>query len=429
VSPQGPLLRGDALRYIEYGLNLHQHGVFGLADGGTLVPGDANAPLYPALIALGMKLDPALAEGLACVVIAQSGAGCGQNYGGFLAAQNGLLVLALVAIWLAVKTLLRSSSIAWLSVVWVFLSGDPREYASRFLTEALVFPLLCLFLLLLSLTVVSERRGRGMAGWTATGIVVGLLALTRPEYVYLFYALAIALAFNMFRSRPGRAVLSTFGMLACFSVSFTTIISPWLLRNHEQFDRLSITSSYGDVTLAQRAAYNEMGVSQWLTSYLYWFPDVGDEVAERYLAPQRYEKLGFGPDSYYQAGSQRIVRSALRVVDSREAALGHILRTEVLNRPFKHAIVTLPLLWRGLFIAKYWGVLGLVSLIYGLCWAYRHQPRLILLCLPALAMASLYALVSVSIPRYNLMLIPCYSVAMAAISDFLLRRLWQRFAV
>jgi hypothetical protein len=80
----------------------------------------------------------------------------------------------------------------------------------------------------------------------------------------------------------------------------------------------------------------------------------------------------------------------------------------------KHALVSLPLAWRAIFVSKYWGVAGLLCFVFVLIRRVRDGDRALLLAsLPAWFMVAFHALVSISIPRYNLALIPLYAYAMA----------------
>ena len=47
----------------------------------------------------------------------------------------------------------------------------------------------------------------------------------------------------------------------------------------------------------------------------------------------------------------------------REQVLPHLLVNEILSQPFKHIMVTAALAWRGMFIAKYWGIVGAASTV------------------------------------------------------------------
>ena len=86
-------------------------------------------------------------------------------------------------------------------------------------------------------------------------------------------------------------------------------------------------------------------------------------------------------------------------------------------------MVSLPIFWRGIFIGKYWGVLGLACFL--LLMAYFSRPtvrRLYLLSLPAWFLVGLHAFVSVNVTRYNLVLMPYYALAMVLVFTMLSKR-------
>ena len=94
---------------------------------------------------------------------------------------------------------------------------------------------------------------------------------------------------------------------------------------------------------------------------------------------------------------------------ARELAIGRGLA-----QPVTYAGVSLLLMWRGIFVGKYLGLAGLISLPFTLSLTDpRTRSCLLAIALPAFAMAAVHAAVSVSIPRYNLALVPVYACSLA----------------
>ena len=94
--------------------------------------------------------------------------------------------------------------------------------------------------------------------------------------------------------------------------------------------------------------------------------------------------------------------------------LSYLLHEEVFGNITKHTLVTLPLVWRGMFISKYWGLVAIILFIVALvALTRRKQYDFFLYALPIWFMVGLNGFVSVSISRYNLGLIAILSIGAA----------------
>lgn len=404
-----PRPHSDAIRYITYALNLESHGTFSLSpiDATTVRPGSGHSPLYPAWIAAFAALDGGLHDTLACLVRNNAtGAPCQLDLGTLVAAQLLLAGIFLGCVWVLARRLSGSSRIAWLAALCALAARNPLQYANHILTEALLVPLLGVFIVCLAIAYL-DRSPRWML---AAGAALGLAALTRPAYAYLFYVMAAVLAVAAL-VRWRRALL-----LGCvlFAVAYGVVVSPWLARNKALFDRVALTTGYDGDILAQRIAYNRMGWEELGLAFLLWFPDIGDNMAKLAAPKKDFIRLTWDPGSYYVSVAPRIYDEALRAAGSPDAVTGYLIRTEILEHPVKHALVSLPLAFRAVFISKYWGVVGLICfLVLIVRQISGGNYTLLLLSLPVWFMVAFHALISVSIPRYNLALIPFYAYAMA----------------
>ena len=411
----------DELRYIDYAVNLHQHGIFGLSrPGGVTQPGYANAPLYPAFLAGLMALSPRFAATLSCIHKDDSTREyCDTDYQVLIIAQSTLIVVALTCLWCLARLLFANRSIAWLAVALALASTKPLFFTSHFLTEILI--LLFFAMLLLSLALAMTRSHCGW--WFGVGAVLGLLSLTRPEYLYLALATLTAVAFACLR---GKSQAKHAAVLAC---ALALTVGPWLARNYAHFGRFAITGAYSDVILAYRLAYNNMSLAEWGAAFIYWLPGHGEALGKQLLPAHTYAKLGTDPKSYLYVEGSELFRQHLRAVDGdRKRLTAQLIKNEIIAHPFKHAFAALPLTWRGILAGKYLAVTGVPCLIALLVIKIRRREWLVpALTLPAAIMVALYAAVSVSIPRYNVYLIYYYGLAtawaMIAIADRLKRRL------
>jgi hypothetical protein len=111
-----------------------------------------------------------------------------------------------------------------------------------------------------------------------------------------------------------------------------------------------------------------------------------------------------------------------------DAVLPYLLQTEILANPVKHALVTLPLAWRAVFVSKYCGIAGLICFCVVLVRHLRMREYAFLVAsLPVWFMVFFHAFVSVSIPRYNLALIPLYAYALAFCAQAMAGRIAARW--
>ena len=336
------------------------------------------------------------------------------------------MALCLVCVWLTAQLLTGRRIVAWLAMAAAFLSGIPVDYARQFLTEALVLPLFALLTLFLLLA----WQRPNVALWPLMmGLTMGLLALVRPAYAYLFWFFVAAGAFTIALVRTRKRALS---MLLLFGITYGITTLPWIVHNYLAFGTASIDArGYGGITLTQRVSYNKMSMAEWSVAFLYWFPDLGDQLAERIFAPRLYERLGGGPGSYYRIGAHELTKETIKAAGGKENHIPYLIRTEILAHPVKHALVTLALAWRGMFISKYWGIAGWICAF----WLLSHSVRARewdypVLFLPPAFLVVFHAAVSVSIPRYNMVLLPVLSIALAVAMVRLSRRiipsLWNR---
>ncbi|MBT8447382.1 MAG: hypothetical protein HKO62_08435 [Gammaproteobacteria bacterium] len=418
----------DALRYIDYGLNVADHGVFGLSpqdddEHKRIIPGNANSPLYPLFLAAVFRLSPASAESMRCLRRAQRSetideTPCPMDLGAVVAAQNAVVVAYLVAIGAVTLMLFGRAWLAYLAPAIVMSSTKPVYFSNLLLTETLL--LLGIAVLLLAAAIVVKRRRQ--SGWWLMGAALAVLTLIRPEYLYLSFfimagVLGVALAGWQRRFAIRGAMV--------IAVSFGIVISPWLARNWSHFGTVRITSGYADIVLASRAAYNHLSMREWLAAVVFWIPDVGEKAAATFLDESAYDRLRDNETKLRVGGMRDIYAPALTAVDGdREALVGYLLRHEILGIWHRHLASSLVLAWRGVLAsAKYLTIVGLPCLLVSIYLAFRSRDwAWLCLVAPAVYQVAFYALTSVSVARYDVFLIFYFSIAISWLVDDLLRR-------
>jgi len=412
--------QSDARVYARLALGVSEFAVFGRYRDAEHAPTPAMdvAPLYPWFVAQLLKHDAPLRDSLRCAVARHPGEAlpCPQAFDTLVHVQSALLVLTLTLLWATAYVWTARPLAAWAAWLVALAAGIVPEYAPVVLTESLTLPLGGVFTLALALLL---KRRRAIGCLLVAGLALGLLALTRPSFGYLLLATVALGALLLLLPRWRRHALA----LLMMGVMAAAVTTPWLVRNQLQFDRLALSGGdYGGRSLLQRLAYNDMTWTEFGAAFIYWLPDWGDTLARSILPPSAYVRLGWDdPRAFYRQGVARM-RADMQAGEVK-SEVDTLLRDEVLSHPVRHARATLALAWRGIFIGKSWGFVGWLCAAVLLWRGWRARDfDYWLLCLPALFLCLFQAAVSVSIPRYNLMLLPLLSLAMGVQIERLFRR-------
>jgi hypothetical protein len=264
------------------------------------------------------------------------------------------------------------------------------------------------------------------------GVMFGALALVKASFVYVFAGLAVSvflLAVIAARRDYQRPVARN-GLV--LTVCFAAVVAPWMLRNHNHFGTWSIAER-GGVVLLIRAEKDQMTAEEYRGAFYAWAPYgirpafgrlLGFEPRDlhrggRLQRLNRYPSADFHADDVAaeRAGRPDLAISyyrrarAQRVQLNREigATLGSLevdrrLQERALDmiaqHPWRHLAVTVPVLWRGAFMAFPVLVLGLAAALR------RRDLRLATFLWPSMGLALFYGLLSHFIPRYGVPLVP-----------------------
>lgn len=410
---------GDSHGYIKIADDLVKSGTFtdGHYSAQAVVQGPHGegmffAPLYPAFLATVIAVDPVFAGTVDCYLAAADEAGrraCPQELGLLQPVQMVLAILSLLLVWLSAWYLTGRFSVSWLAMILASCAEAYAYYTSFIMTEALVFPLFtaaCLF------AVLSWKYRKGSAV-VACGVMLGLLALTRPSYIYLFYlAFVASIAAGLL---SGESLKQKLGWPLLLLAGYALMAAPWMIRNGQVLGTYAISKGYAPFILTQRIAYNEMDARQWAVSFIYGLPDFGDSLAKKYFPAQDYDKLDYSnPDGYYQTSNREMWKRTEAGVKVSDSELSTMIRQDVLGNLTKHVMVTFSLAWRGMWVSKYWGLIAIPVFLGVAVLAIRRKwAAFLIFSIPAWFMLGLHAFTSVNVVRYNLILIPCLAVAVA----------------
>jgi 4-amino-4-deoxy-L-arabinose transferase-like glycosyltransferase len=217
-------VRGDAVEYYNYALNLVRHGVFSkVPEGTTPLIGDSfRDPGYPVFLAAWMKIFPQWDSWYAAMLLSQA----------LLGALTVTLMLAVARRWMP---------LGWLAVAGMLMAVWPHSVAmsSYLLSETLFGFLAALALLLLRVALDRQR-----VGWAAaSGICFSLAALTNAVLIPFAPLLAVYL---LMRKKASRLVC------ASLAIAALAAIAPWIARN----SFLPVTTESRDTSSSGRALLN-----------------------------------------------------------------------------------------------------------------------------------------------------------------------------
>ena len=397
-----------------------------LADGRALVPAASPAPLYPAFLAGMMAVDHSFLQATECILRHRNGlltSPCVPDYGAVLWVQAGFLSIALLVIFSAGWVLTRNVWTSFLASGLAAFSSTYADLAGFFGPDVMAVPLLSLACLLL---VLAARYG-GAGRWLACGLVIGCLPLVLASSRFVLAVVLFLVFCSWLFGRPQiagippgewlkrswrGALLATFSLL----LGYLVVVGPWMGRNLALFGEAAVTKGMQVHTLEPRLAYNRMNGGEWAVAFIYWLPDFGDSLAERLFEPGLHRRLDIGaPDGFYRRGREIVEYDVeLAGVPPLRPRADYLLEQELVGNFWKHVFVTLPLTWRGLFVAKYWSLVTFVALAIVMAVAVRRRwDSFLLFATPPCGLLLINAFVSVNLPQQNFGMIAPSALAMA----------------
>lgn len=429
-----PLSSYDQRFYLGIAYDLRHFGHFtdgfSYAGGGPdemRPPGMRFTPLYPAFLAAASRFDPGLRRNFECV---ERTAGldptCPRAAPVARAAQFLMLAGFYWLLWAGIGRVTGSARIGWNGLALALMTA-PLLLRS---VNTLMTETMSLLLSAAACTLAAEAaertrgdalRGRSLACWLGCGLVLGLAVLSRPAFLYLFWAAlaagAIAAAWTL-HARPARAA-GVAADVGAFTGGAALVMLPWMLRNALTLHRFALSFGYASHTLIQRVAFNAMTPREYGLSFICWLPD-GAGLGRLVAGIRACDRFGWDehPDSFYSIGTGPLMRQSLAASGGWAHHLTYVVHHYLLAEPLKHLLVTLPLALRGLYVNHYWGlVLAPVSALAIVQAARRGRLGILLLSLPAWLLLLFNALVAVNQPRYNLLLILPFSLAGAMLIE------------
>lgn len=419
--PEKRLTDFDQAFYLSIAYDISRHGVFSngiLATGDRTpdspAPGMFFMPVYPALVAAAMAIDPRFDRAVECHVLAQREkrdlTGCEFYARPIHILHAALQTLAVVAIALTAFVIFGGTSGALLAgglaMLALVAKADLFSFVMTGSTSVALFSAAALPFVL------GLKTGRIGASLAAGGLL-GLLILARPSFAAMAPMWALAMLAG--RRWVGRESWTRAGAAAlALAAACILVVSPWIVRNAIAVGKAGLSEEYGSAAIVERLAYNTMTAQEFALAFPYCIPVAGPALVSATAGPQAMSRFAWDrPGSFFKVG--RAHREALlQQYGKLDPVMPQVIRAEFEANGLKHMLTTVPLAWCGLWISNVWSLVLLPFFFAALAVAWQRGAWLFLLyAAPALLMVGLHAAVSNHYPRYNLMLIGPIAVGTA----------------
>ncbi len=426
--PKPPIPLEDALGYANLAINLVEHGA--ISDQRyrpDVVPGGPPVFTGPPVIlelSLAVLADRETRQTFICASLDPKPIeNCDVKLTGMLAIHFAETIIFLIVLWFMARKILGSDIAAMLACLAVLGAGQMFEFARMALTETLFIMLVSLYLYAwLSALCMPESRSR----WFAAGFLLGLTVLVKSAFSALLLLSPLLLAPYFFRARGGWRGLTVAVLL--LGTGYLAGTAPGHLWNFMLYDTTTFANSgYLNASLSHRFGFDLMTFKEWLVGWIYYLPDFGDTMATALFGEEAVVRLGWNEEfGLYAIGRDEIQQAFLaapETVSPTKRLIG-----EFLSDPLRFAGITLLLAWRGIFVSKYFGLFGMVGLVIATALSdSKTRSRLLAIALPVFAMAGVHAAISVSVPRYNMALVPVYAIAIAWVVATAINAQWQKY--
>lgn len=434
----------DARQFARMAYSLAQTGTLSTDDprGGAPEPTARREPLYPAILALSLKL-------LAPRDLAENGARCFTD--DRLCPQT-MFALRLPNILLHIALAIATGWAAWIltGTGWGFVgAGVVTALFSGFISESnilyaetlgalvvIVFSVLAFLSFPRSGSEVFDEKRKFLCA-ALCGLCFGLLILVKAVFFYLLILLFFAAPVFSFAAARGKVAWRVASRFFLVPILALAVISPWMARNHAIGQGWSV-SGRGDEVLAIRASYDSMPWSDVPAAIFAVIPVAGEGLVTRLFGEQTWARFNReSPDSYYRrAKTGRSVPheiAAAKNITLKSAAI-EIVR----DNAFKHLVLTGVFAFRGalpqvymrqqklpVFLVISSALVGILFVPAMLCMAVfaaaKKRADLLAFLAPALFSFAFHAALTHDIPRYSMMLYPVFIVCLVAVPVFLLQ--------
>lgn len=414
------ITESDQVFYHSIAYDLDRYGVFsngvwGPAGRDTQPPpaGMMYMPLYPALVWLGMKLDPRLAAAVTCANQARQHPTVQQTCDAYTRPMMWIhaLLLSIGVIAVAVAGAMIVPG-AWVfPLTAIIAAAGVYSHAGLFsfmMTEALTF---CLYSLAMLAFIAAIKTPRPLF-FALSGAALALLVLDRPSFIILAPLLPALVMFKYWSRGAVRALLAK---SLVFLICFEAVLLPWQARNYLSVGKFGLSEEYGAFNIVVRFGYNQMTLAGGLIGFPAALPQIGLPLTRALFGEDAPRALGWGwnEDSLYGAGGRRAF--ALRGEYGRlDPVIAHVVIEELRTNWWRYLLTTIPIAWTSMWVGQTWGLILIPIFAFVLFYQVRRRETLLLYySAPALTMILAHAAFANHAVRFNIGFIGPVSVAAA----------------
>jgi 4-amino-4-deoxy-L-arabinose transferase-like glycosyltransferase len=410
--------------------HVFSNGPFSGVDDTSVSPpaGMFFGPVYPLLVLAAMQLDSRFAAAVHCAVEANRGhrdiATC-DPYDLPMRLLNALLLaVATVAIASTAELIFARRLISALTGIAILVAlSFESDIFSYVMTESTIFAIYSLVMLA---AVSAWRTGRPLH-FIFTGVLLGVLSLTKPSYLILFPIIVLLSLLYLQRLAVPRRPHAIRAALV-LSLGFCCVVGAWCARNAYSVGKLALTEEYGSTSLIERFAYDDMTPREFLQAFPYCTPGIGDLAFDIVYGTDSMHRFTYHTSgSFFQVGRAR--REALIAQHGKlDPHIVGIAGDEMRTNWWRYLLVSIPLAWCGLWAGRLASLVMVPAFAWAcVCCVRGAQPLFLLYAAPAVMMLGLDALVGNHFTRYNLILMGPYAIGTAfIISSWLQGPVWPR---
>jgi len=424
-------LGGDASQNVRSSVNLAKYGIYSNQTiSPDVTPGFRREPLPNVLLAFYLRLADLWSPGL----LDQTGQPFTDAFLVFIKQINLVWAAALFGgLWLTSQLvftpLLAAHGLAVIQIIAV-----NRFFVLKAVNGMNTELIAGMVLVWLGVVLLMASRSRSWRWLLVSGVVLGLMALTKATgaYVALLVLPFIAFVMTGFSKRYWLSFLA-------ISFGFVITVSPWLVRNQVHFSKAVIAQGGGDVLLI-RSVFNQMNWQQFGDAFYAYAPRdlrrdlLGPwmglseddfscegrlsvftrdlECDRQALTEERYDDV----QSFYQRGKRAIPRALSLKGDERK----DFAMQEFRRQPLQALVTSLPLGWRGFwgFRVKEWNHILLNAAAYvallvaPLMALVERRPSWLMVSIVPVSFFLFYSFLSHFLPRYSTPLVPASLVCL-----------------
>src|SRR5262249_50034473 len=142
-----------------------------------------------------------------------------------------------------------------------------------------------------------------------SGVLLGILCLTKPSFLALFpvvVGLTLLYGYRIAKRGPQGVVRH----LIVLTLALGCVLAAWAGRNAVSVGKFALTEEYGSAALTERFAYDDMTAREFFQAFAYCTPGIGDLVFDQVYGTDSMHRFVYHtPGSFFNVG--RDLRNAL----------------------------------------------------------------------------------------------------------------------